>query len=355
MFFLRATNVRLLDSFPCLAQQFVIRLAIVMAIALILSLRAPAQTVQTPEVQLGRVMGTVTDVNGDAVTGARVVLTGPDSVDRRTVVTAENGFFELDNVKPGVPYQIIVSADGFAEGRPPAITLDPGEFKLLGGIELQLATQRTTVHVAYDPVETATEQFKMEQKQRVLGIVPNFYVSYGGENAAPLTTKMKFELALRVSVDPVTVAGVALVSGAKQAVNTPDYGQGAAGYGKRFGAVAADGFTDIMIGGAILPSLLHQDPRYFYQGTGTTKSRIQHAMLSPFIARGDNGKWQPNYSSLGGDLASSVIANLYYPSSNRGGGLVFGNFAIGTAERVGASLAQEFVLGRLTHRAGHIE
>jgi hypothetical protein len=152
----------------------------------------------------------------------------------------------------------------------------------------------------------------------------------------------------------VTIAGVALVSGAKQAANSPNFGEGATGYAERFGAVAADGFTDIMIGGAILPTLLHQDPRYFYQGTGTTGSRIRHAVLSPFWPRYDNGSWGPNYSSLGGDLASSALVNLYYPKSNRGVGLVFGNFAIGTAERIGASLAQEFLFGKFTRRAGHI-
>lgn len=353
--FLGLGNVCLLDGVPFAAKQFLIRLAIAVAIPLTLSPRASAQSAQTPEGQLGRVMGTVTDMKGDAVTGATVVLAGTDSTDRRTVVTAENGFFEFDDVKPGIPCQAIITAPGFADWTSSApISLDPGQFKLLGEIRLQLGTQHTTAYVTYDPVEAATEEFKAAEKQRVLGVFPNFYVSYAGENFAPLTAKMKFELALRVSVDPITVAGVALVAGAKQAANTPDYGQGAAGYGKRFGAIAGDGFTDIIIGGAILPSLLHQDPRYFYQGTGTTKSRIRHAMLSPFVSRGDNGRWQPNFSSLGGDLASSAIANLYYPRSDRGAGLVFGNFAIGTAERVGASLAQEFVLGKLTHRAGHI-
>jgi hypothetical protein len=106
-----------------------------------------------------------------------------------------------------------------------------------------------------------------------------------------------------------------------------------------------------MIGGAILPSLLHQHPRYFYQGTGSTGSRLRHAILSPFICKGDNGKWQPNYSSVGGDLASSALSNLYFPKLNRGAGLVLANLAIGTTERVAASVAQEFVLSRLTHRA----
>jgi hypothetical protein len=109
------------------------------------------------------------------------------------------------------------------------------------------------------------------------------------------------------------------------------------------------------LAGAILPSLLHQDPRYFYQGAGTTGSRIRHAMFSTFVAKGDNGKWQPNYSSLGGVLASSSLANLYYPRTNRGAGLVFENFAIGTAERIGASLAQEFLLGKFTRRGGHMK
>jgi hypothetical protein len=103
------------------------------------------------------------------------------------------------------------------------------------------------------------------------------------------------------------------------------------------------------------PSLLHQDPRYFYQGTGTTSSRFRHALLNAFVARGDDAKAQPNYSGLGGVLASSSLASLYYPRSNRGAGLVFGDFAIGVAERIGASMAQEFLLGRFTRRGGHMK
>lgn len=336
------------------------RFVSVFTIVLALSLSAAAQTSQTQDPQtrspqLGKILGTVTDVRGDAVVGASVVLTGPESADRRTVVTPENGSFQFDDLKPATGYQITVDAQGFAEWTSPTITLDPGQVNLLGGVQLRIATQNTAVTVTYNPVVIANQQIKAEERQRVLGIVPNFYVSYEGENAAPLTAKMKFQLALRVSYDPVTIAGVALAAGARQAFDSPNYQQGAKGYGERFGATAADGFTDIMIGGAILPSLLHQDPRYFYQGTGSTGSRVRHALLSPFIAKGDNGRWQPNYSSIGGDLASSSLSNLYFPKSNRGAGLVFSQFAIGTVERMGASLAQEFILGRLTHRGGKIE
>jgi hypothetical protein len=145
------------------------------------------------------------------------------------------------------------------------------------------------------------------------------------------------------------------VASAKQAGNTPDYGQGWGAYGKRFGAVAADGFADIMIGGAILPSLLHQDPRYFYQGTGTTSSRIRQPVFSTFVARADNGKSQPNYSSLGGVLASSSLANLFYPRSNRGVGLRWVISQSASVNRIGANVALEFLLGKFTRRGGHMK
>jgi hypothetical protein len=232
--------------------------------------------------------------------------------------------------------------------------LEPGQFKIVTGIKLEIRPEVTRVDVTYDPVQVATEQLKAEEHQRVFGIVPNFYVSYE-KNPAPLTAKMKFQLALKVSTDPVTAVGVLFTASARQAGDSPKYGQGWDAYGKRVGATAADGFSDIMIGGAILPSLLHQDPRYFYQGTGTTGSRIRHAVFSPFVTRSDSGKSMPNYSSLGGNLASASLSNLYFPRADRGVGLVFGNFAIGTAERIGASLAQEFIIGRFTRRGGHME
>jgi Carboxypeptidase regulatory-like domain len=312
-----------------------------------------AQTIDAPDTKMAHVMGTVTDMNGGTVPGATVTLKSPDE-NARTVVTPDNGFFEFRDVKPGIPIQITISANQFVNWTSSTITLEPGEFKILTGIQLRIEVERTSVDVHYDPVEVATEQIKSEEKQRIFGVIPNYYVSYESD-PAPLTAKMKFGLALKVSTDPVTAAGVLLISAARQAGNSPNYGQGWGPYGERVGAMAADGFSDIIIGGAILPSLLHQDPRYFYQGTGTTGSRIRHAVFSPFVSRFDNGKWGPNYSSLGGDLASSALSNLYYPQSNRGAGLVFGNFAIGTAERIGASLAQEFLIGKFTKRGGHMK
>jgi len=334
-------------------KRFFINLGAALAVALALSFPALGQIGQEPP-RAATVMGTVIDVNGDVIPNATVVLKEVEGSDPRTILTSENGMFEFHDVTPGITYQLSISAKEYEDWTSTPIMLNPDQFKIVTGIQLRIAPFRITVDVHDDPVKVATEQLKAEEKQRVFGVIPNFYVSYEND-PAPLTAKMKFKLALKVSTDPVTAAGVLVVASAKQAGDTPNYGQGWAAYGKRLGVTATDGFSDIMIGGAILPSLLHQDPRYFYQGTGTTGSRVRHAMFSPFVARGDNGEWQPNYSSLGGDLASSALSNLYYPRSNRGAGLVFGNFAIGTAERIGASLAQEFLLGRFTRRGDHMK
>ena len=329
-----------------------IRLASATLMALALSTSAFAQSTPPPEAQAGQIMGTVVDVNGNVIPGATVVLVAPDPGDRRTIQADENGFFKFDDVKPGVAYQVNITSTGFADSSS-AVSIDPGQVKILGSVQLDLATQQTVVRVTDSPEEMATiatEQVRLEETQRVLGILPNFYVSYEGDDTAPLTAGMKFRLALRVSHDPATLGGIGLLSAMRQASDSPGYRQGLKGYAERYGATAADGFSDIMTGGAILPSLLHQDPRYFYQGSGTKKSRIRHAMLAPFICKGDNGRWQVNYSSMGGDLASGAFSNLYYPPSDRGAGLVFYGFAISSAERIVSTMAQEFVLGRFTHR-----
>jgi hypothetical protein len=294
-------------------------------------------------IQPGNIVGNVVDVNDDAVPGATVVLQGPVSNDRRTVATNDNGFFEIHDVKPGISYQIIVSAPGFTDWTSPVVILEPGQYKILTASKLRLEEVQTTVTVSPESsLEIATEQVKVEEKQRGFGFVPNFFAVYD-PNPAPLTTKLKFRLAFRAVRDPITVAGAAMLAGAGQSAKTPIYGAHWNGFGERFGATYANQFTDFMIGGAILPSLLHQDPRYFYQGTGTKKSRALHAISTLFITKGDDGHWQPNYSRLGGDLASAAVSNAYYPEANRGAALVFENFAIHIAAHMSFHLLQEFV------------
>jgi hypothetical protein len=307
----------------------------------------------TPKPEPGTIVGTVVDINNDAIPGATVVLRDPTLESPRTFVTNDKGFFEFNSVSPQT-YHVKISAQGFVDWTSPDLAVKPGQYVILNIPKLQITPAFTSVTVGYSAEEVATEQVKLEEKQRIFGLIPNFYVSYD-QNAAPLTSKLKFRLAAKVAFDPITFIGVGIAAGAEQAGDNPNYLPGWKGFGERYGAVYTNGFTDIMIGGAILPSLLHQDPRYFYQGTGTTKSRILHAVTSPFVCRGDNGRSQPNYSTIGGDLGSAAISNAYYPASNRGVGLFLGNFLIATGQRAAANLAQEFLLSRVTRRARHQE
>ena len=283
-------------------------------------------------------------MNANTVPGASVVLQGPAS-DRRTVVTSDNGAFEFQDVKPGIPYHVTVSANGFADWTSPVVTLTPGQYKILAGSKLRIEQARSTINVGYDPVQVATEQVKVAETQRVFGIIPNFYVVYD-KNPAPLTPGVKFKRPLRVSYDPVTFAGVAVLAAADQAGDKPNYGQGTQGYAKRFGATALNGFTNIMIGGAILPSLCTESG-LLLPGTGTVKSRTFDALSYPFACKGDNGKRHQNYSSLGGDLAASADRPLLSPFRSWGGNHIE-NFAISTGSRMAATLFQEFVLRKLT-------
>jgi hypothetical protein len=206
--------------------------------------------------------------------------------------------------------------------------------------------------VSYSEKEVAAQQLKAEEQQRVLGFIPNVYVVYD-PHPEPLTTRMKFELAYKDLTHPVFFARTAAWAGFEQAAGLRNYPQNAKGYGERLGTGLADGATEGLIGNAILPSLLHQDPRYFYQGSGTKKSRALHAMLAAFICKGDNGKTQPNYSTWGGSLISSSISLSYYPSSDRNAQHVFGNFGIGMGLHVAGGLVQEFILDKLTSRGKH--
>ena len=326
-----------------------LRIWLLILVAIATAAPLAAQDLSGPKPETGHITGTVTDVNNDILSGATVVLEGPLFKDPRTVESDDNGFFQFNDIDPGT-YSVSISAKGFTTWTSAAVIVTPGQYVILTGSELKIAEAVTTVSVFASSEEIATEQVKIEEQQRVFGIFPNFYVVYD-HDPAPLTTKLKFRLALKTSTDPITIFGVGVLAAINQAADVPDYVQGWKGYAERFGAVAADGFSDIMIGGAILPSLLHQDPRYYYQGTGTNKSRALHALSSPFICRGDNGHLQPNYSSVGGDLASSALSNAYYPPSNRGAGLVFENLLISTGERMLSSVVQEFVWHRFTPNA----
>lgn len=294
----------------------------------------------------GAISGTVLDLNGGLVVGATVTLEeGGARVEQKT---DSSGWFRFSSAAPGL-FQVRIAANGFAEWISKDLVLQSGEAYVVPEIELDIDSAVTAVEVNYTKHDIAEDEVRAEEKQRVLGAIPNFYVSYVW-NAQPLSSGQKFRLALRNSFDPVSFEFSAALAGVEQAQNDfSGYGQGMAGYGKRFGAAFGDGLISTMMGDAILPSLLHQDPRYFYKGTGSVRSRALYAMASVVICKGDNGHWQPNYSNVFGNLAGAGISNLYYPSSNRDGvRLTIQNSLLETASGAAGSLLQEFLIKKIS-------
>jgi len=301
----------------------------------------------TPAQRLpGLVSGTVGDQTGAAVAGAEVKLIREGSP-ARTVSTTEDGQFSLLNIEPG-PFQLTITSPGFATGTFSG-TLHSGETYAVPRIALIVAAASTEMRVTPATVDVAQDEIKVEEQQRVFGVLPNFYVSYIA-NAAPLTTKQKFQLAWKTSIDPVSFGVNAIVAGVEQAQDDfGGYGQGAKGYAERYGAAYGNFVIGTYIGSAILPSILKQDPRYFYKGTGSKRSRILNALAQSVICKGDNGHWQTNYSGLIGGLAASGISNIYYAPKDRDGvGFTIENTVIGIGTTAVTNLLQEFVIRKLT-------
>jgi hypothetical protein len=300
---------------------------------------------------LGVIFGSVTDRDGDLVPGARVELKRSGAV-ARSVVTDSGGRFQFSSVEAGA-FEIAASAKGLAGGKLNG-TLAPGAVFDAPPIVLGAAT--TTTELTVTPKteqEIATEEVRVEEKQRVLGIVPNYFVTYD-LHPAPLSAKQKYGMGVKAVFDPTRFAFAAAAAGVEQETNTfPGYGTGPAAYGKRYGAALATGSVESLLRHSVLPSLFHQDPRYYYKGTGTTWERTKYALGTAVITHGDNGKRQPNYSVILASLTAGAVANLYYaPSDRHGAGLTFENGALAIAGEGVGHLVQEFVLRRFTSHSG---
>jgi hypothetical protein len=292
------------------------------------------------------VAGSVLDISGAAVPGAEVSLSHQDGTELHTMVSGVDGEFNFTRIPPG-PYFVVVNAKGFASFVSEEFTVAVQQAYDVPIVSLRVAT--ASIEVLVRPIDLiAAEQIRAAEKQRLMGVIPNFYTSYIYD-AAPLTWKQKFSLATRGTFDPVAMIGVGFAAAIEQANNSfPGYGQGAAGYSKRYAAKFVDGRSSDFLTHAVFPALFHQDPRYYYQGSGTVKSRLAHAVSSAFVTRSDSGRTVPNYSYLLGNLCAGALSNLYYPPGNRGAHLVFTNTAIGLAGRLGTNLLREFVTKRLT-------
>ena len=292
------------------------------------------------------IAGEVTDESGGAVSNALVTLSDEQGRQQRAAQSGQSGDFVFSELAAG-SYQMRVVATGYEVFRSSPMIVAQGQSYPLAQIQLRIHT--ANIEVTVHPTDiSAAEEIKTEEKQRVFGVIPNFYVSYIFD-AAPLTAKQKFTLSLHDTFDPFNVVVAGAAAGIEQGNNTyPGYGKGAAGYGKRFGASYGDILTDGIFSNAIFPMIFHQDPRYFYQGTGAFRSRFIHAVSFAVLVRSDNGHSMLNYSFAAGDIASGALSNLYYPHADRGTSLIFTNAAISIGGRALGAIVREFLLKRIT-------
>jgi hypothetical protein len=296
----------------------------------------------------GTVSGIVVDDVGSPIADATIVAE-PAAGSRVEAMTGANGRFSLPNIAPG-PVDLAVSARGFAD-RVVSAAVVSGEVTNLPPIRLRIAVNAGSIDVTPTVEQIADEQIKQQEQQRVLGIVPNYFVSFLPD-AAPLNTRQKFHLSWKARTDPTQFAFVAVVAAVQQSRDDySGFGDGVSGYGRRYAAAYASAWTSSLMNRVVMPAVFRQDPRYFYKGTGSPRSRVAYALSRSVVRKGDNGRWQPNYSGVLGSIASGAISNFYYPAEDRRGlRLTVQNAAVAIAGSAVGHLAQEFVAARMTSR-----
>ena len=295
-----------------------------------------------PVPKTGVVIGSVVDPDGAEVDGARVVLTVEATRQVLQTVAEVDGTFRFAAVPAGA-FAVAVSTErGLAPGKVTGMAL-PGQVVAVAPIVLQVASEMQEVN-AMSPHDAAEIEVKVEESQRILGILPNYGVTYNW-NAPPLDTKQKFELATRATISPFTFGLTAIITGVERATgNYNEFGAGATGYFYLYGATTADIAIGNELGGAVFPWMFRQDPRYFWKGTGSIKSRIWYAITRTVICRSDKGKDMFSYSGVLGNFGAGAMSNLYYPKVDRNGwDLTLENGALAIAGDAIGNLEQEFL------------
>jgi hypothetical protein len=217
----------------------------------------------------------------------------------------------------------------------------------MGGASLLIAQDVTTQDVTTPgaPQPEAVQPAPDEPEGRIFGVIPN-NKTVPQANAPleePLSARQKFKLATKDTTDPFTVVLAAFYAGVAQWQDDfPTWGQGSAAYGKRFGAAYGDQVIGNYLTEAILPVLLHEDPRYFRKGTGLKRKRVGYALSRVVITRTDKGTDRFNYSEIVGNGMAAGISNLYYPATERSVSETAQKFAIQIASDSAFNVLLEF-------------
>ncbi len=301
----------------------------------------------------GSLAGEVMDPSGALIPGAKVLLRVPGRHRDRETLSDNEGGFAVGGLAAG-EYSFVVTAPGFSDFASLPFTLHAGEERRLEPVTLAIPANHADAYVTMNRKEIAGAELHAAEQQRIVGF-PDFYTSFVW-NAAPLDAQQKLSLGLRATTDRMAFVTAGLVASGEQIKNTfPEFGGGAAGFGKRYGAAYADGFTGKFIGAALLPALFRQDPRYFYMGSnGTVKQRVRHAVASAFLARGDNGRTELNYSHLLGNASAGALSTLYHPAADSAGKLALDNALLGTLGEAGVNVVRELFLKRFV-RGGDVD
>jgi hypothetical protein len=169
-----------------------------------------------------------------------------------------------------------------------------------------------------DAAKQNQEQTAGVSNDRLFWTLPNF-LTVNSTHLPPLTAGQKFKVVARGTFDPVEYAYIAFLAGISQAEDSePGYGQGAAGYGKRYGAAFTDNAIENFMTAAILPSLLKQDPRFYQSDRGGFGRRLGYAMSRIVVTHSDSGHTQFNFSEVAGSaMAAAISTYSYHPSGDR--------------------------------------
>jgi hypothetical protein len=223
-----------------------------------------------------------------------------------------------------------------------ATTDKPGDTKQLNAAKLIVPGTGDDAVELQSTSNAPSSQSTGESSKRIFGVVPTYNIT-DVQNAPPLTPRQKFELFAKGTLDPFPFAAYALQAGVSQASDSHSgYGQGLAGYGKRFGAACLDGTSARFFGTYAFPALFHQDPRYFRKGQGSAWSRVRYSITRGFVTRSDSGNSQPNWSNVFGKFTAAGLSNLYYPAADRGADLTLTRVAISLSYQTLGNLAIEF-------------
>lgn len=324
------------------------------------SIALPEAPQPTPEVQAARatgaiitghelpvrIKGVVSDMQGGLVPGAHIVITCSEPAVTQETTADSAGFFSVSNLPAGT-YSVTISSSGLQTYVLHDLHLRPGETYSLPEVSLPIARTSADVTVTLTTEQLAEEELHNELKQRVLGVLPNFYTSYQWD-AAPLTVKQKLKLTARATTDPVFLGTTAITAGIEQAQNSyPEYGGGPAGYWKRYGAAYGDAVIGRFMGSVVFASVFRQDPRYFVMTNGSWERRSWHAISSTFMQRNDTTRrFEPAYAHLLGAATTGLIASTYHPGSSPGK-LVLDNTILDLGNKAANNLIREFVLRHL--------